>query len=577
MPNHRHRPVPWSQIGGGLRISLALVTLLQMGMTVRTRGGDPVPAELPSRRSQESVPAQPKPGDADFPLPTPSNRHTEKVAAVKSGRYELVLIGDSITQTVGEGGEEWASMKPVWEKHFAPRQAINLGYSGYRTENILWNLENGELEFNPSPKVMMLLIGTNNTDDQHYPKVHSAEQVFAGTKAIVERIRHRHPTTRILILRIFPCGGPGDRTEFHRKYNRSAGAMASVRRAGELTAKLADGVNVFWLDIGQVFLRPDGSINTDLMPDLIHPNAAGAEVWAQAVEPTLARLMGDQPIPGAGNGAVIVREPEATKPLSWPGETIDSWRGYRRHVFKVEGCEAWVVEPKRPAAGNPWTWCLEFPDAFTERTGVPQLLEQGFYHLHIQVGNTYGCPAALRHFDAFYQAIVARGLAKQGTLIGVSRGGLYAYNWAAQNPGKVLSIYGDAPVCDFKSWPGGKGRGKGSPADWASLLKNYGFRDEAEALAYTGNPVDALAPLAKAGIQLIHVVGDADDVVPVAENTQILEERYKSLGGRIVVIHKAGGGHHPHGLDDPTPVVRLIQAQAGQALIQPQTPPGAKP
>lgn len=232
-----------------------------------------------------------KPGDADFPAPSPCSRHDEKVAAVKSGNYDLFLIGNSITETLEGGGEEWKPLRAAWDKHLVPLNAINLGYSGYRTENILWNLQNGELDQKRSPKVAMLLIGTNNLDDQHYPKIHTAEEVFAGTKAIVDLIKLRHPTTKILIMRIFICGGPGDQTPYHRKYNRSAKAMEATLRAGELTKKLADGTQVFWLDINHVFLRPDGTINTDLMPDLIHPNGAGAEAWVTAVEPTLVKLM----------------------------------------------------------------------------------------------------------------------------------------------------------------------------------------------------------------------------------------------------------------------------------------------
>jgi len=201
---------------------------------------------------------------------------------------------------------------------------------------------------------------------------------------------------------------------------------------------------------------------------------------------------------------------------------------------------------------------MEFPDAFTDRTGIPQLLEKGFHHLHIQVGNTYGCPAALKQFDAFYASITSKGLASKGTLIGISRGGLYAYNWASQNPDKVVCIYGDAPVCDIKSWPGGKGKGSGSIDDWKALIQYYGFKNEEEALAWSKNPIDTLEPLAKARIPLIHVVGDLDDGVPVAENSAIIEARYKALKGEITVFHKPTVGHHPHGLDDPQPVVDLI-------------------
>ena len=205
---------------------------------------------------------------------------------------------------------------------------------------------------------------------------------------------------------------------------------------------------------------------------------------------------------------------------------------------------------------------MEFPDAFTERTGVPDLLKLGFHHLHLGVGNTFGSPAAQRHFDAFHAFVTNAGLASKGALIGISRGGLYAYRFAARNPERVTCIYGDAPVCDFKSWPGGKGKGPGSPGDWKKLIGDYGFADEAEALAFPGNPVDTLEPLAKAGVRLLHVVGDADEVVPVAENTAIVEERYQKLGGSIRVLHKVGVGHHPHGLEDPAPVVRFIVESA---------------
>ena len=255
---------------------------------------------------------------------------------------------------------------------------------------------------------------------------------------------------------------------------------------------------------------------------------------------------------------------ESAAPV-WPNETIDTWNGFKRHKFKVDGCNAWVVEPKEALPGKPWSWCMMFPDAFTARCAAPALLAKGFYHAHIDVGNTFGCPDAVKHFNAFYDAVRAKGLAPKVTLIGLSRGGLYSYRFAAENPEKVAVIYGDAPVCDFKSWPGGKGRGTGSKKDWDALIKCYHFKDEAEALAYPRNPIDTLEPLAKAGVALIHVVGDVDKAVPVPENTAIIEARYTKQGGEIKVIHKANCDHHPHGLEDPTPVVDFIMQHALKA------------
>jgi lysophospholipase L1-like esterase len=240
--------------------------------------------------------SMPKPGDADFPTPTPSDRHTQKVAAVRSHNYDLLMIGDSITHTMGDSGGEWEPLKSVWQTHFAPRNAINLGYSGYRTENVLWNLQNGELDMQKSPKVAVVLIGTNNTDDTNYPTVHTPEQIFDGTKAIVETIRKKHPITKILVLSIFPRGGAKEVTNFTRRYTNSDQCVETCRTAGELTKKLADNKHVYWANLNSVFFRKDGTMNTDLIPDLVHPNAEGAEAWANALEPILAKLMGDKVI-----------------------------------------------------------------------------------------------------------------------------------------------------------------------------------------------------------------------------------------------------------------------------------------
>lgn len=248
---------------------------------------------------------------------------------------------------------------------------------------------------------------------------------------------------------------------------------------------------------------------------------------------------------------------------TWQPVKADKWKTFDRFYFTVDGCSAWIAVPEKPLPGNHWVWCMEFPTAFDTRTGVVPLVESGFFYVHITVGNTFGSPPAQKHFDEFYQFLQSKGFNKKGTLIGVSRGGIYAYRFAERNTDKVFCIYGDAPVCDFKSWPGGKGNGKGSQGDWQNLIKLYGFKDESEALAYQGNPVDILKPLAEAKIPLIHVVGDADEVVPVAENTALIERRYQALGGTIDVFHKPECGHHPHGLDDPSPVVELIRKYSG--------------
>ncbi len=255
--------------------------------------------------------------------------------------------------------------------------------------------------------------------------------------------------------------------------------------------------------------------------------------------------------------------------IDWQAEKTDTWHGFTRHHFKVNGCPCWVAVPKNPRPGNHWVWCTEWPEAFTQRTGTERLLEAGFYHLHVAVGTmSLGGPAALANMDAFYRHIVRKGLNPKGTLTGVSRGGLYAYRFAAAHPERVLCIYGDAPVCDFKSWPMGVTKGKHDPKGIRTVLDVYGFKDEAEALAYKGNPVDSLEPIAKARIPIVHVIGDNDESVPPEANSAIVEKRYKELGGTITVFHKPGCGHHPHGLEDPAPLVELIKTYTTQWDIE---------
>ena len=240
------------------------------------------------------------------------------------------------------------------------------------------------------------------------------------------------------------------------------------------------------------------------------------------------------------------------------------YRGYDRYDFTVDGCPAIVVVPRQPLPGRPWIWRAEFFDAFPQVDLA--LLARGFHLVYIGVGDTFGCPDALKHWDVFYRELAGKhGLSRKAVLEGLSRGGLYCFNWAANNPEKVACILADNAVLDFKSWPGGKGKGKGSPGDWKKLLADYHFQSEAEALAYKKNPVDNLEPLAKGKVPLFLLCGDADDVVPYPENGAVVKQRYEKLGGPVTLVIKHGMGHHPHGPADPAPVVEFILKQIAVA------------
>jgi pimeloyl-ACP methyl ester carboxylesterase len=244
---------------------------------------------------------------------------------------------------------------------------------------------------------------------------------------------------------------------------------------------------------------------------------------------------------------------QAAEPF--PGARSD-WKGFARHDFEFAERKVTVVEPASPAAGTPWLWRGEFFGAFPSVDEA--LLKLGWHVVYMGCPNTFGSPDTMARWERLYDHLTKeRGFSRRPVLLGMSRGGLYVYHWAALHPERVGLIYGDAPVCDITSWPGGKGKGKGSANDWALFKSVYGLSEE-QALAWKENPINILAPIAKAGIPIIHVVGDADDVVPWDENTLVLKQRYQALGGRFELISKPGVGHHPHSLENPAPIVDYI-------------------
>jgi len=236
----------------------------------------------------------------------------------------------------------------------------------------------------------------------------------------------------------------------------------------------------------------------------------------------------------------------------WPGKE-SQWNDYDRFEFAVDGRPCHVVVPKKVAHGRPWVWRARFPNYHIEVD--LRLLGRGFHVAYMNTNGMLGSDKALAHWDAFYREMsVSHGLARRAVMEAVSRGGLFAYRWAARHPDRVACIYGDVPVLDFKSWPLGQGKGAGHKATWRQLLGQYGLT-HTQALQYGGNPLDNLAPLAAAGIPLYHAISLNDRIVPAHENTLVLQKRYRQLGGQITVetIPKGTAKSNGHHFDRPDP------------------------
>ena len=217
--------------------------------------------------------AQDKPNDAIVPVPRDANwmkRHDSFNERVKQGNADLLLIGDSITQGWERAG------KPVWDEYYTKRNAVNLGIGGDRTQHVLWRLDHGNID-GIKPKLAVLMIGTNNSG------TNTSEQIAAGVKAIVEKLRTKLPDTKVLVLAIFPRGA--DKDDAKRKVNEGANAIIE---------KMADGKMVHYLDIGPKFLAADGTLSKEVMPDLLHLNEKSYRTWAESIEPNVKELLGEK-------------------------------------------------------------------------------------------------------------------------------------------------------------------------------------------------------------------------------------------------------------------------------------------
>ena len=218
----------------------------------------------------ENTAVVPAPRDANW-----VKRHEALLAESQARKdsVDLLFIGDSITD--GWDGKG----KAVYDKYYVPRNVLNLGIGGDRTQHVLWRLQHGEVD-GLHPKATVLLIGINNTSkERDGSERNTAPEVIEGVTAVVKEIQQRLPKTKLLLLAVFPYKQKGDPMR------------DKVDEINKGIRKLGKRKNVTFLDINKKFLEPDGTLSTNIMPDLLHPNERGYQIWAEAMEPTLKKLM----------------------------------------------------------------------------------------------------------------------------------------------------------------------------------------------------------------------------------------------------------------------------------------------
>jgi lysophospholipase L1-like esterase/dienelactone hydrolase len=289
-------------------------------------------------------------------------------------------------------------------------------------------------------------------------------------------------------------------------------------------------------------------------PDNIHPNKDGATIMAKLIYDNIARKKDF--------------DYDIFNKINIPKE-ITSFYGYKCADFKLNGRECKVVKPKWTAEGRPWIWRARFW-GHEPQTDVA-LLQRGFHLVYFDAAELLGNDEAIKDWDDFYHLLHKAGLGKKAVMEGMSRGGVYVFNWAASNKNKVACVYADNPLLNMPSWAESVMKTPEVKNEmFEAFKKDYNLTTAEQVRNFKGSPVDKTDQIVKGKYPILILCADADEAVYPPDNTLLFEKEIKVLNGNITVIHKPGFKHHPHSLPNPTPIVDFILKATGQYLQTPE-------
>ena len=400
---------------------------------------------------------------------------------------KVACVGNSITYGAGI---------PNREKNSYPAQLQYYLGDGYEVRNFGSNgataQSDGDYPYvrtgvyseskNFLPDIVLIKLGTNDTKPQNWK---DEKRFMDEYQTLIDAYRSLDSHPQVILLTPVRCFLTEKNTISPRIIEEE------VRPAVE---QLAYDNRLGIIDLNNML---GNQWNQAIMPDRLHPSSIGAGA--------IARKIGDYLLNAVQNNPAAFVPEDATS---------FNFHGYQGYDFQLDGVPCKVVRPAKEAEGRPWIWRARFW-GHEPQTDIG-LLEQGFHVVYCDVTDLHGADKAVKRWNKFYKYLVKNGFHKKAVLEDMSRGGLIVYNWVAQNTDKVACIYADAPVMDVKSWPMGKSVHANSTEDVSAA---YGFKNEEQALRWKKNPLNHTAKIAHAGIPILHVVGDADDIVPVAEES----------------------------------------------------------
>jgi lysophospholipase L1-like esterase/dienelactone hydrolase len=463
--------------------------------------------------------------------------------AQNNGKIKVACIGASITYGATIPNREQNCYPAQLQKMLGKGYVVtSYGVSGTtllrKSNSPYWATKQYQDALKTQPDVVIIDLGDNDAKlinrthlDEYEADYHDLIQSFAKLPS--------HPRVVLLLA-----------MSSFVKDTTGIWDQVIVKQINPLIQKVAYNEHVEVLDLHAAFVDKEA-----IMPDKIHPNKEGATIMAKTVYDNLVQ----------NRDAKYDISTELTgMPLKQ-----SSFYGYNCADFMLDGHACKVVQPKMAAKDHPWIWRTRFW-GHEPQTDIA-LLQHGFHVVYCDVAELLGNDSSIHVWNDYYSLLHKAGLAKKAAMEGMSRGGVYVFNWAAVNPGKVAAVYVDNPLLSMPSWSEAflKDPTK-KDAMFTAFKTDYNLTTADEVRNFKGSPVDKVKQIVKGKYPILILCADQDEAVIPQENTLLFEQRVKELKGDITVMHKPGFKHHPHSFPNPTPIVDFILKATGYELTTPK-------
>jgi lysophospholipase L1-like esterase len=454
---------------------------------------------------------------------------------------KVACIGASITYGARIENREQNSYPAQLQKMLGDSYNVtNYGVSGttlLRKGNLpYWNTKEYQAALASNPDIVVIDLGGNDAkliNRSHYDEFENDYRDFI--KSFTQLPSH----PRIVLLSAM-ASFVKDTTQIWDQ--------VIVKRINPMIQQVAYTEKVEVLDMHSPFVNKE-----ELFSDKLHPDKEGAGIMATTVYNNLAQKR-DKDFNILNN----IKQPVK----------LSSFYGYECADFTFNGRACKIARPKLAAKGHPWIWRARFW-AHEPQTDIA-LLQQGFHVVYCDVVELMGNGQCISLWNSYYDLLHKAGLSKKALMEGMSRGGVYVFNWAAVNPEKVAGVYVDNPLLNTSALILKVMKTTNTKVGlFEDFKKDYGLTTTEDLINFKDNPVDKVKQIVKGGYPILILCADADEEVPPQDNTLLFEQKVRELNGNITVIHKPGFKHHPHSLPNPEPIVDFLLKAGGYELPVP--------